>query len=80
MESGGPSIAAAAREKLGAVVDDVSETKLVVADNDEAAALAGSRDENLRLIEQAVWSLRLKAIIPPNPFPSNCFSAVILEG
>ncbi len=54
MESGGPSIAAAAREKLGAVVDDVSETKLVVADNDEAAALAGSRDENLRLIERAV--------------------------
>jgi len=35
-------------------VDDVSETKLVVGDDDEAVALAGSRDENLRLIERSV--------------------------
>ncbi len=35
-------------------MDDVSESKLVVADNEEAAALAGSRDQNLRLIERAV--------------------------
>ncbi|MDH4179298.1 MAG: PhoH family protein [Armatimonadota bacterium] len=35
-------------------MDDVSETKLVVADDDEAVALAGSRDENLRLIERSV--------------------------
>ena len=53
-ESGGLGICEAAREKLGAVVDDVSETKLVVADDDEAVALAGSRDENLRLIERSV--------------------------
>jgi len=35
-------------------VDDTSESKLVVADSDEAVALAGSNDENLRLIERAV--------------------------
>jgi len=35
-------------------VDDISESKLVVADSDEAVALAGSNDENLRLIERAV--------------------------
>ena len=35
-------------------MDDVSETKLVVGDDDEAVALAGSRDENLRLIERSV--------------------------
>jgi phosphate starvation-inducible PhoH-like protein len=35
-------------------VDEVSESKLVVADGEEAVALAGSQDENLRLIERAV--------------------------
>jgi phosphate starvation-inducible PhoH-like protein len=35
-------------------VDEVPESKLVVADNEEAAALAGSQDRNLRLIERAV--------------------------
>jgi phosphate starvation-inducible PhoH-like protein len=35
-------------------VDEVSEGKLVVEDNEEAAALAGSQDQNLRLIERAV--------------------------
>ena len=53
-ESGGLRDFGAAREKLGAVVDDVSETKLVVADDNEALALAGSGDRNLRLIERAV--------------------------
>ena len=33
---------------------EASEAKLVVADNDEALALAGSHDENLRLIEREV--------------------------
>ncbi len=35
-------------------VDEASETKVVLADSDEAVALAGSRDENLRLIERQV--------------------------
>ncbi len=35
-------------------MDEVSESKIVVADSDEAVALAGARDENLRLIERAV--------------------------
>ncbi len=35
-------------------MDDVSESKVVVADSDEAVALAGARDENLRLIERAL--------------------------
>ncbi len=35
-------------------MDEVSEGKLVVEDNEEAAALAGSQDQNLRLIERAV--------------------------
>jgi phosphate starvation-inducible PhoH-like protein len=35
-------------------VDDDSQSKVVLADGDEAAALAGSHDENLRLIERAV--------------------------
>jgi len=42
--SEGASVADRARE--------MSEAKLVLADNDEAVALAGSRDENLRLIER----------------------------
>jgi len=36
----------------GSEVDEVSETKLVLADNEEAVALAGSHDGNLRLIER----------------------------
>jgi phosphate starvation-inducible protein PhoH len=35
-------------------VEDTSESKVVLADSDEALALAGSRDENLRLIEEVV--------------------------
>jgi len=35
-------------------LDTVSESKIVVADDQEATALAGARDENLRLIERAV--------------------------
>jgi len=35
-------------------VDQISESKVVVADNEEAAALAGIQDGNLRLIERAV--------------------------
>ena len=35
-------------------VNAVSESKIVLADDQEAAALAGARDENLRLIERAV--------------------------
>ncbi len=35
-------------------MDGVSEGKLVVEDNEEAAALAGSQDQNLRLIEREV--------------------------
>jgi len=35
-------------------VDEASESKVVLADADEAVALAGSRDENLRLIEREV--------------------------
>ncbi len=35
-------------------MDDASETKVVLADSDEAVALAGSRDENLRLIEREI--------------------------
>jgi phosphate starvation-inducible PhoH-like protein len=35
-------------------VDEASESKVVLADTDEAIALAGSRDENLRLIEREV--------------------------
>ena len=35
-------------------MDTVSESKIVVADDQEATALAGARDENLRLIERAV--------------------------
>ena len=35
-------------------MDDASETKIVLADNDEAVALAGSRDKNLRLIEREI--------------------------
>ena len=42
------------REGPGALVDETSESKLVVADSDEAVALAGSNDENLRLIERSV--------------------------
>lgn len=38
----------------GIGVDEASETKVVLADSDEAVALAGSRDENLRLIERQV--------------------------
>jgi len=51
---GGSSIGATARWELDVSVDDVSESKLVVADGEEAVALAGSQDENLRLIERAV--------------------------
>jgi phosphate starvation-inducible PhoH-like protein len=35
-------------------VDEDSETKLVLADNEEAQTLAGSRDQNLRLIEREI--------------------------
>jgi phosphate starvation-inducible PhoH-like protein len=35
-------------------VDEASESKVVVANADEAVALAGSRDENLRLIEREI--------------------------
>lgn len=35
-------------------MDQISESKVVVADNEEAAALAGIQDGNLRLIERAV--------------------------
>jgi phosphate starvation-inducible PhoH-like protein len=38
----------------GQSLDTVSESKIVVADDQEATALAGARDENLRLIERAV--------------------------
>ncbi len=33
-------------------MEQASETKLVLADNEEAVALAGTHDENLRLIER----------------------------
>jgi phosphate starvation-inducible PhoH-like protein len=51
---GGLGLSATARGELGVPVDEVSESKLVVADSEEAVALAGSQDENLRLIERAV--------------------------
>jgi len=35
-------------------VNENSEAKLVLADNDEAVAIAGTRDENLRLIEREI--------------------------
>jgi len=53
VESGGLGLAWPSG-KPGAFVDEVSESKVVVADSDEAVALAGTRDENLRLIERAV--------------------------
>jgi phosphate starvation-inducible PhoH-like protein len=49
-----PAHTLAAGGDPGTLVDDGSESKVVLADSDEAAALAGSRDENLRLIERAV--------------------------
>ncbi len=35
-------------------MEDVSESKVVLADSEEAVAIAGSRDENLRLIEREI--------------------------
>jgi len=53
-EAGGPSGISAAGGDPGTFVDDGSESKVVLADDEEAAALAGARDENLRLIERSV--------------------------
>jgi phosphate starvation-inducible PhoH-like protein len=44
----------ASADKSGRSAGQLSEGKIVVADDEEAAALAGVRDENLRLIERAV--------------------------
>jgi len=51
---GGPATAPVSGCGLGTGVDEASETKVVLANADEAVALAGSRDENLRLIEREV--------------------------
>ena len=54
MEWGGLGVHMPPRGGPGQSVEAASEGKIVVADDQEAAALAGVRDENLRLVERAV--------------------------
>ena len=54
MEWGGLGVHMPPKGGPGQSVEAASEGKIVVADDQEAAALAGVRDENLRLVERAV--------------------------
>jgi phosphate starvation-inducible PhoH-like protein len=53
-EAGGPSGILGGEGDPGTSVDEGSESKVVLADDEEAAVLAGAQDENLRLVERAV--------------------------